>query len=227
MMETAVYSTTGQELRKINLDDTVFGLDVNEDLLWYAINNELANKRLGTACTKDRGEVNGSNTKPYKQKGTGRARRGDKKSPLLVGGGTIFGPKPRDFSYKMPKMAKRLAVKTALSLKAHTGTLKVIEDFAIDDGKTKGLYGILKNFGSGERTVIVLNEDEKDKERVDLLKRAGKNIPWLSFLSANRLRVHDLFYGRRVFVLEAAVKEISVFYTAHQNRRNVTVEAKA
>lgn len=226
-METAVYSTTGQELRKINLDDTVFGLDVNEDLLWYAINNELANKRLGTACTKDRGEVNGSNTKPYKQKGTGRARRGDKKSPLLVGGGTIFGPKPRDFSYKMPKMAKRLAVKTALSLKAHTGTLKVIEDFAIDDGKTKGLYGILKNFGSGERTVIVLNEDEKDKERVDLLKRAGKNIPWLSFLSANRLRVHDLFYGRRVFVLEAAVKEISVFYTAHQNRRNVTVEAKA
>jgi large subunit ribosomal protein L4 len=150
MMETAVYSTTGQELRKIYLDDAVFGLAVNERLLWYAINNELANKRLGTAWTKDRGEVHGSNAKPYKQKGTGRARRGDKKSPLLVGGGVVFGPKPRDFSYKMPKMAKRLAVKTALSLKAHNGTLKVLEDFAVEDGKTKKLYGILENFGSGD-----------------------------------------------------------------------------
>jgi large subunit ribosomal protein L4 len=226
MMETAVYSTDGQELRKITLDDSVFGLKINENLLWYAINNELANKRLGTACTKDRGEVQGSNTKPYKQKGTGRARRGDKKSPLLVGGGTVFGPKPRDFSYKMPKMAKRLAVKTALSLKAHTDTLKIIEDFAVEDGKTKNLYGILNNFGLGERTVIVLNENENDRERVGMLKRAGRNIPWLSFLSATRLRVHDLFYGRRVFVLETAVKEICEFYAAHKNRRNVILEAK-
>jgi large subunit ribosomal protein L4 len=226
-MEIAVYSTNGQELRKIDLDDAVFGLEFNQDLLWYAINNELANKRLGTACTKDRGEVHGSNTKPYKQKGTGRARRGDKKSPLLVGGGTVFGPKPRDFSYRMPKMAKRLAVKTALSLKAHTGTLKVIEDFAIEDGKTKKLFGILQNFGAGERTVIILNGDVNDKERVNMLKRAGRNIPWLSFLSATRLRVHDLFYGRRVFLLETAAKEICEFYAAHQNRRNVVLEANA
>ncbi|MDR2796561.1 MAG: 50S ribosomal protein L4 [Spirochaetaceae bacterium] len=226
-METAVYSTNGQELRKINLDDAVFGLEVNEGLLWYAINNELANKRLGTACTKDRGEVHGSNTKPYKQKGTGRARRGDKKSPLLVGGGTVFGPKPRDFSYRMPKMAKRLAVKTALSLKAHTGMLKVIEDFAVEDGKTKKLFGILQNFGSGERTVIILNEDERERARVENLKRAGRNIPWLSFLSPSRLRVHDLFYGRRVLLLETAAKEICEFYEAHKNRRNVILEAQA
>ncbi|MDR1363077.1 MAG: 50S ribosomal protein L4 [Spirochaetaceae bacterium] len=226
-METAVYSTAGQELRKINLDDAVFGLEMNEDILWYAINNELANKRIGTACTKDRGEVHGSNTKPYKQKGTGRARRGDKKSPLLVGGGTVFGPKPRDFSYKMPKMAKRLAIKTALSLKAHTDTLKVIEDFDVENGKTKKLFGILNNFGSGERTVIVLSENESDRERINLLKRAGRNISWLSFLSPSRLRVHDLFYGRRVFILETAVKEISDFYSALQNRRNTVQEAQA
>ncbi|MDR2658668.1 MAG: 50S ribosomal protein L4 [Spirochaetaceae bacterium] len=219
-METAVYSTGGQELRKINLDDAVFGLNINEDLLWYAINNELANKRLGTACTKDRGEVHGSNTKPYKQKGTGRARRGDKKSPLLVGGGTVFGPKPRDFSYKMPKQAKRLAIKTALSLKAHTDTLKVIEDFDVENGKTKNLYGILNNFGAIERTVIILNEAGKDIERINMLKRAGNNIPWLSFLSVTRLRVHDLFYGRRIFMFETAVKEVSEFYSAHQKRRN-------
>jgi large subunit ribosomal protein L4 len=226
MMETTVYSTDGQELRKITLDDSVFGLNINENILWYAINNELANKRLGTACTKDRGEVHGSNAKPYKQKGTGRARRGDKKSPLLVGGGTVFGPKPRDFSYKMPKMAKRLAVKTVLSLKAHTDTLKIIEDFAVEDGKTKNLYGILNNFGLGERTVIVFNENESDRDRVSMLKRAGRNIPWLSFLSARRLRVHDLFYGRRVFVLETAAKEICEFYAAHKNRRNVILEAE-
>ena len=224
-METAVYSTIGQELRKIDLDDAVFGLEINESLLWYAINNELANKRLGTACTRDRCEVHGSNVKPYKQKGTGRARRGDRKSPLLVGGGTVFGPKPRDFSYKMPKMAKRLAVKTALSLKVHTDTLKIIEDFAIDDGKTKSLYEILNNFGSEERTVVILNDDENDKDSIRMLKRAGRNIPWLSFLSATRLRVHDLFYGRRVFVLETAVKEICEFYAAHKNRRNVVLEA--
>jgi large subunit ribosomal protein L4 len=226
-METVVYSTTGKELRKMELDDEVFGLKVNENLLWYAINNELANKRLGTACTKDRGEVHGSNAKPYKQKGTGRARRGDKKSPLLVGGGTVFGPKPRDFSYKMPKMEKRLAVKTALSLKAHTGTLKIIEDFAVEGGKTKDLYGVLQNFGSGERTVIVLNEAEKDSERIRMIKRAGRNIPWLSFLSATRLRVHDLFYGRRVFLFETAAKEVGEFYAAHKNRRNLTLEGRA
>ncbi|MDR0382484.1 MAG: 50S ribosomal protein L4, partial [Spirochaetaceae bacterium] len=168
-METAVYSTAGQEIRKITLDDAVFGLEFNEALIWYAINNELANKRLGTASTKDRGEVHGSNAKPYKQKGSGRARRGDKKSPLMVGGGTVFGPKPRDFSYRMPKMEKRLAIKTALSLKAGTDTLKVVEDFYVDDGKTKSLYGILRNFGTGERTVFVLNDAEKDRERVGML----------------------------------------------------------
>jgi large subunit ribosomal protein L4 len=219
MMEKIVYSTSGQELRKIYLDDAVFALPNNEALLWYAINNELANKRIGTACTKNRGEIHGSNTKPYKQKGTGRARRGDKKSPLLVGGGTIFGPKPRDFSYKMPKMAKRLAVKTALSLKAQSDILNIIEDFVIEDGKTKRLYGILDNFGKVARTVIIHNDDANNSDTAKLLKRAGKNIPWLSFLSPSRLRVHDLFYGRRVFLLETAAMQISEFYKAHEKRR--------
>ncbi|GMO31143.1 MAG: 50S ribosomal protein L4 [Termitinemataceae bacterium] len=209
-MEKAIYSTNGSEKGKIELVDSVFSLPVNEDVIWYAINNELANLRLGTACTKDRGEVHGSNAKPYKQKGTGRARRGDKKSPILVGGGTIFGPKPKDFSYAMPKKAKRLAIKTVLSLKAQTDALKVVEDFSLESGKTKDLYNIIKNFGDKERTVLILNDD---KEKTLKLKRAGKNIPWLSFLTPHRLRVHDLFYGRRVMVLETAAKEIGSFYT--------------
>jgi large subunit ribosomal protein L4 len=205
-MNRTVYSIDGKELRSIELDDTVFGLPINEDVIWYAINNELANKRQGTASTKGRGEIHGSNAKPYKQKGTGRARRGDKKSPIMVGGGTIFGPKPRDYSYSIPKKAKRLAIKSILSLKAQNDTLKIVEDFSIESGKTKDLAGVLKNFGAGERTVLVLKDDDP------VVKRAGANIPWLSFLSYNRLRAHDLFYGRRVLLLETAARNLSAFY---------------
>jgi large subunit ribosomal protein L4 len=225
-MNRKVYSIDGKELRSIELADAVFGLPVNEDVIWYAINNELANKRQGNASTKDRGEVHGSNAKPYKQKGTGRARRGDKKSPLLVGGGVIFGPKPRDYSYSMPKKAKRLAIKSILSLKVQNDTLKIIEDFSVDSGKTKDLIGILKKFDpdkEGQRTVMVLRGEEVDEingidDRADVLpgvrkiKQAGRAIPWLSFLSHSRLRAHDLFYGRSIIMTESAAKKLNEFY---------------
>jgi large subunit ribosomal protein L4 len=227
MMNRTVYSIEGKELRSIELSDAVFGLPVNEDVIWYAINNELANKRQGNACTKDRGEVHGSNAKPYKQKGTGRARRGDKKSPVLVGGGVVFGPKPRDYSYSMPRKAKRLAIKSILSLKAQNDALKIIEDFSVDSGKTKDLAGILKNFDSickpGERTVMVLRGEEVNEKKgiddrhdvlpgVRKIKQAGKAIPWLSFLSHSRLRAHDLFYGRNIIMTEGAAKKLNEFY---------------
>jgi large subunit ribosomal protein L4 len=209
-MNRTVYSKDGKELRTIELSDAVFGLPVNEDLIWYAVNNELANKRQGNASTKDRGEVHGSNAKPYKQKGTGRARRGDKKSPLLKGGGVIFGPKPKDFSYSVSKKAKRRAMKTILSLKVREDNLKIVEDFSIESGKTRDLAGLLGNFGENARTVIVLKDDDA------MIKRAGANIPWLSFLSYNRLRAHDLFYGRRVLMLESAAKNLNAFYGAEE-----------
>ena len=207
-MEKKVYSTSGKELRTITLDDKVFGLPVNDDVIYYAITNELANKRVGTACTKGRAEVHGSNAKPYKQKGTGNARRGDKKSPIMVGGGTIFGPKPRDFSYSMPKKAKRLAMKSILSMQAQSDRFTVIEDFTVESGKTKDLVKILNNFAKDERTVIILKDDDAK------IKQAGRNLPKLSFLSYNRLRAHDLFYGRKIIVLESAVKNLSDFYAA-------------
>ncbi len=206
-MEKKVYSVDGKELRTITLDDKVFGLPVNEDVIYYAINNELANKRVGTACTKDRSEVHGSNAKPYKQKGTGRARRGDKKSPLCRGGGVVFGPKPRDFSFSLPKKVKRLAMKSILSLKAQNDRLTVVEDFTVESGKTKDLVSILKNFPSEGRTVIILKDDDAK------IKQAGRNIPTVSFLSYNRLRAHDLFYGRKVILLESAAKNLSGFYS--------------
>jgi len=226
-MNRTVYSIDGKELRSIELADAVFGLPVNEDVIWYAINNELANMRQGNACTKGRAEVHGSNARPYKQKGTGRARRGDKKSPILVGGGTIFGPKPRDYSYSMPKKAKRLALKSILSLKAQSDTLKIIEDFSVESGKTKDLCGILKNFAQGERTVLVLRGEEvNDKQGVDdradvlpgirKIKQAGRTLPWLTFLSHSRLRAHDLFYGRNIIMTESAAKKLNEFYACKE-----------
>ena len=205
-MEKKVYSTSGKELRTSSLDDKVFGLPVNDDVIYYAITNELANMRVGTACTKGRAEVHGSNAKPYKQKGTGNARRGDKKSPIMVGGGTIFGPKPRDFSYSMPKKAKQLAIKSILSMQAQSDRFTVVEDFTVESGKTKDLAQILNNFAKDERTVIVLKDDDAK------IKQAGRNLPFVSFLSFNRLRAHDLFYARKVVILESAVKNLSDFY---------------
>jgi large subunit ribosomal protein L4 len=205
-MEKKVYSVDGNELRTVTLDDNVFGLPVNEDVIYYAINNELANLRTGTACTKGRAEVHGSNNKPYKQKGTGNARRGDKKSPITVGGGVVFGPKPRDFSYKLPKQVKRLALKSILSLQAQTDRLTVVEDFTVESGKTKDLKKILDKFAKDTRTVVILKDDD------ELLKRAARNLHNVHFLAYNRLRAHDLFYGRKVIVLESAVKNLSDFY---------------
>jgi len=208
-MERKVISLQGKELRSIELSDAVFGLPVNEDVIYYAITNELANKRVGTACTKDRGEVHGTNRKPYSQKGTGRARQGDYKSPLYVGGGTAFGPKPRDFSFTLPKKVKRLAMKSILSLKAQDGSMSIVEDFTVETGKTSDLVKKIAAIASPKeacRTVVILSDDDA------AFKRAGRNIPWLSFLSYNRLRAHDLFYGRKVIVLESAAKGLNEFY---------------
>ena len=208
-MERKVVSLQGKELRDIELSDSVFGLPLNDDVIYYAINNELANKRAGTACTKDRGEVHGSNRRPYSQKGTGRARQGDFKSPVYVGGGTAFGPKPRDFSFALPKKVKRLAMKTILSLKARDGSMAIVEDFTVETGKTKDFIKQIEAIASikdAERTVVILKDDDA------AVKRAGRNLPWLSFLSYNRLRAHDLFYGRKVIVLESAARGLNEFY---------------
>jgi len=205
-MKTKVYSVDGNEVREIDLADDVFKANVSDSAIYYAVTNELANRRVGTASTKTRSEIRGSNAKPWPQKGTGRARAGDRKSPLWVGGGTIFGPRPRDYSYKMPRKMKRAAYRSILSMKAEKDQLKVIEDFSVESGKTKDLAKILANFVDSKRTVIVTNEDDQ------MLKRAGRNIPWLCFQNFNRLEAHDLFYGKCVIVLESAAGKLAEFY---------------
>ena len=205
-MKTKVYSTDGAEVRDIELDDTVFQSKVSESAIYYAVTNELANRRVGTASTKGRGEINGSTAKPWPQKGTGRARAGDRKSPVWVGGGTVFGPKPRDYSYKIPKKMKRVAYRSILSMKATNDEIRVVEDFTVESGKTKDLTGILSKFVTDDRTVIVLGDDDS------MVRRAGKNIPWLHLQSYNRLSAHDLYYGKCLIILESAAGKLGEFY---------------
>jgi large subunit ribosomal protein L4 len=206
-MKAKVFSIQGEEVKDITLNDDVFGIEVSDGSIYYAVNNELANRRVGTACTKTRGEVNYSNTKPWRQKGTGNARSGDKKSPVWVGGGTIFGPKPRDYSYKLPKKMKRLAMKSLLSSKVKEESLKVVEDFTVESGKTRDLAGILSNLVDGnKRTLLVVRDEDV------MIRRAGKNIPWLTIHSYNRLSAHELLYGRNVLVLESAAGNLNEFY---------------
>lgn len=206
-MEQKVFSTTGKELRTVVLSENVFGIEVSTGAIYHAIRNEAANRRVGTACTKTRAEVNYSNTKPYKQKGTGNARRGDKKSPVSVGGGTIFGPKPRDYSYALPKKVKRLAMKSLLSLGVEEGRLQVIEDFTSENGKTKDLAAIMKAFETqDQRTVIIMKDDDA------MLRRAARNIPYLHVLAYDKLSAKELLYGRKILVLESACTNLNDFY---------------
>jgi large subunit ribosomal protein L4 len=205
-MKTHVYGLDGKSLREIELSDEVFGRDVSEGSIYHAIRNELANRRLGTAKIKDRGEVQGSGKKPWKQKGTGRARAGHKRSPVWVGGGKIFGPRQRDYSYKLPRKVKKLALVSILSLKAKEDRLRVVTDFTVESGKTKDLVTMLKNLSSSERTVVILKDDDA------MIRRAGRNVPWLSFLSFNRLEAHDLFYCRKLLLLETAATKLNDFY---------------
>ncbi|SCW28792.1 50S ribosomal protein L4 [Borreliella japonica] len=207
-MERKVFSKDGKEIGTINLDDRVFNIEISHGSIYNAIKNELSNIRVGTSSTKTRSEVRGSSKKPWKQKGTGRARVGTKRNPVWIGGGIALGPKPRDYSYRLPKKVKRLAFKSVLSLRAaDENSFKVIENFNIESGKTKDLALIIKNFASfNGKVVILLGNDDQ------MIKRAGKNIRDLKILSFNKLRVVDLFYAKNLIALESAVNKLNEFY---------------
>jgi large subunit ribosomal protein L4 len=212
-MVVKVYGIDGSEQRDIDLADEVFNRSVSTGSIYHAIRNELANLRVGTASTKTRSEVRGSGAKPWRQKGTGRARAGTRQSPVWVGGGVVFGPKPRDYSYKIPKKLKRLAFKSIFSQKTQEERLMVVEDFTVESGKTRELVKILKGLTPENRTAIVISGEDS------MLKRAGRNVPGLSILSYNRLRAHDLFYAGRVIVFEKAAEELGRMYGEPSSKR--------
>jgi large subunit ribosomal protein L4 len=220
-MVVKVYGIDGAEQRDIDLADEVFNRSVSTGSIYHAMRNELANRRAGTASTKTRNEVRGSGAKPWRQKGTGRARAGTRQSPLWVGGGVVFGPKPRDYNYKIPKKLKRLAFKSILSQKIRENCLMVVEDFTVESGKTRELVKILAGLApeNGNRTTIVISGEDS------MLKRAGRNIPGLSILSYNRLRAHDLFYAGRVIVFEKAAQELGRLYGGEASKRSAAKAA--
>jgi large subunit ribosomal protein L4 len=207
-MEGRVYSIEGKEVRTVALSDEVFGREVSDGAIYYAVNNELANLRIGTAKVKTRREVKGTSKKPWRQKGTGRARAGRRRSPVWVGGGKIFGPAPRDYHYAIPRKVKRVAMRSILSLACKESRLKIVEDFDVATGKTKDLFKILGNLtAGGENTVMIIDSDNATS-----IRRAGGNIPWLTMLAYNRLRAVDMFYGRTLLVLESAARKLDEFY---------------
>ena len=206
-MEQKVFSINGTESGTIELNDAVFNVEVSTGSIYHAIRNELANRRVGTACTKTRAEVNYSNTKPYKQKGTGNARRGDKKSPISEGGGTIFGPKPRDYSYSLPKKVKRLAMKSLLTLGVKEERLVVVDDFTSENGKTKDIVSIVKAFGvNNERTLIIMKDDDS------MIRRAARNIPNVHVQAYDKLSAKELLYGKKILLLKGAASNLNSFY---------------
>jgi large subunit ribosomal protein L4 len=206
-MEAKVLSTAGKEVRKIQLSDNVFAREVSEGSIYHAIRNELANARVGTATTKTRGFVHYSGRKPWRQKGTGRARAGSRRSPIWVGGGTTFGPRPRDYSYRLPKKIKRLALESILSQKAQDGSLTVVEDFTVESGKTRDMAALLGKLTDSKRVVLIMKDDD------EMVKRAARNIPWLRFLNYGRLRAHDLYYAQHVIMMESAASALGDFYS--------------
>ena len=165
MPKVAVYTVAGQQIGDIELNESVFGVEVNEGLVHQAVVMQLAAQRLGTHATKTRGLVRGGGRKPWKQKGTGRARSGSTRSPLLVGGGTVFGPSPRSYAFRMPRKQRRLAIKCALTDKVNNGDFIVLESLDFAAPKTKEVLNIINSFNVGDAKVLFITERDVNVER--------------------------------------------------------------
>ena len=199
-MEVPVYNTLGQVVDQIEISDTVFAVPFNEAVVHQAMVRQLANARRGTANTKTRGEVSGSTRKLYRQKHTGRARKGDIKSPLLRGGGVIFGPHPRSYRQRMPKKMLRLALRCLLTAKAHDGKLMVVDQFQLERPRSKEMAQILKALRVDSSTLIVTPEPETN------VVKSAFNLPRTKTLPAPQLNVIDLLSHRSLVITVAAVR---------------------
>ncbi|GBE02068.1 50S ribosomal protein L4 [bacterium BMS3Bbin06] len=190
-------------VEKIEMPEGIFGLEIKTSLLHAAVVNYLANQRQGTHATKTRGKVRGGSKKPWRQKHTGRARHGTNRSPLWKGGGVIFGPHPRDYSYRMPKKQKRKALKTALSVKFAEGNLVVVDALSFEKPRTKDMIAVLRNFGINDKKVLVVMPD-KD-ENVYL---SARNIPRVSVMRAADINTYELLVHEHVLVTKDALEKI-------------------
>ena len=205
-MKIEVKNTSGAAVGSVDLDDAVFGAEVNEHLLWEAVKWQLARRRAGTASTKRYGEVRGSSKKAWKQKGTGQARQGARQAPHWVGGGSVFGPKPRSYEYKLPRKIKKAALRSALSLRASEQKLVVLDAFNCD-GKTKSVVAALKAIGGSNKTLIV---DAKSNE---LLIRGARNLASSQWLAPEGLNVYDILRHDTLVLTKDAAQAVTAALT--------------
>jgi large subunit ribosomal protein L4 len=204
MPKLELKNTSCKAVGSIDLDEAVFGAEIHEHLLWETVKWQLAKRRAGTASTKRLGEVRGSSKKVWKQKGTGQARQGSRQAPHWVGGGSVFGPKPRDYSYQMPRKAKKLALRSALSLRVSENQLVVLDSFATD-GKTRSVADTLAALGVAQPGHKVLIIDGKDNAN---LVRGARNLARSQWLAPEGLNVYDILRHETVVLTQAAVKQL-------------------
>ena len=202
MPKVAVYTVAGQQIGDIELNESVFGVEVNEGLVHQAVVMQLAAQRLGTHATKTRGLVRGGGRKPWKQKGTGRARSGSTRSPLWVGGGTVFGPSPRSYAFRMPRKQRRLAIKCALTDKVNNGDFIVLESLDFAAPKTKEVLNIINSFNVGDAKVLFITEGDVNVER------SARNIQGVKALACEGMNIFDLLHYDKLFITKGAVAKI-------------------
>jgi large subunit ribosomal protein L4 len=196
-----VINQQGKKVSQIELSDDIFDIPVKKSVLHEVVRMQLAGKRRGTASVKHRGDVKGSTRKLFKQKGTGRARRGDIKSPLLRGGGSIFGPDPRSYAYKVPKKVRKLALKMALSSKLKENKLMVLDKFELDEIKTRKFVGVMEALNIRKALIVTDKED-------DCLEKSSRNVSFVKVLRNEGVNVYDLLAHDSLILLESSVAAI-------------------
>ncbi len=213
-MKIDVLKTDGSSTgRQIELSDEIFGIEPNSHAIYLSVRSYLANQRQGTSKAKERGEVRGGGKKPWKQKGRGGARAGTSRSPLWVGGGTIFGPRPRDYRQDLPKKVKKLARISALSSKVKDEQLMVVEDFNIESPKTKDFVQILSALNAGGKKVLLLTNGNQST-----VYRSGRNIPKVKVLEADKASTYDILNNQILVLQESAVNTITKNFETAERR---------
>jgi large subunit ribosomal protein L4 len=190
-----------QKVEQVDLPETLFGTEVKDHLFWEVVRSQMASRRRGTAATKERAEVDYSGKKLYRQKGTGRARAGSRRSPVRVGGGTIFGPQPRDYSYRVPKKVRRAAVKSALSMKFAEGKLLVVDELKLPEIKTRHFAAFMTALGVDSGLFVIDGQD-------DVVEKSARNIPKAKVLRVDGLNVYDMLRYEFLVLTKAALAKI-------------------
>jgi len=206
MPKVPLMDRDGKNLGNIELSDSVFGIDVNKEVMHEVVVNYLANQRQGTQSTKTRAEVRGGGRKPWRQKGTGRARQGSIRSPQWTGGGVVFAPKPRDYSYTVNKKVRRLALKSALSSKVLAENVIVLDSFKLNEIKTKEVANVLKNLGVVGKALIVLPENDQT------VVRSARNIRGVDATFVGQINTYEVLNHTKCIILKDAVAKLEEVY---------------